>query len=448
MRFPRNRTVTLTLSAVLVIGLVVGVVIASWEVVAVVSATVSVAWLTWVSRRVHITASEVRRLGASPAATSEAVDRLAANAALLHESAERAQKEALQENKRVEYEFISAIDLLRKEVVERIESGQGSVASANRVENEPLLQAVGHTEVFVDRTNRQLNRVVRRQVEIYGMVEMLEASLTARMDQLFDEIGWELRRSRREATELLQRLKDSEMGREVAAVHHDADSRSIIDLQKYLYYLSYHVPREIEAQQQLQTTYEPEGLRPLLGGWALTPTGMLDIAHAISRDAPDVVVECGSGTSTVWIALALRASGGGHVYSLEHDTAFAEETRLQLSAQGLSAFATVIDAPIIEQNGSRCVVDWYDLSGLSHVESIDILVVDGPPQTLGDLRKHAMELLSDRFVDGTRVFADDVNRSAERTMVSDWVEAYPSLQRRVSSTPVQSQLIWTTGERP
>lgn len=475
MRSLRNRTVTVSLTAVLVVGLAVGLATASWQVIAVTSAVVIVGWLTWVSRRVHIIASEVRRLGSSAVGTAEQVKHLGATNTRVHERLDEALQELRGRRARDDREIVSAIDKLRtdlnaedraavRDVMQAIdelrdevrevrqqstELAAATTQSTERDERaavELLVEQFGTTSVLVDKTKRQLNRVVRRQVEMYGMLEILDASLISRIDQFLDELRWELRRSRQDMSELSNRFEESKSGRGDVTSHQYVTERPGFDLQKYLYYLSYHIPREIEAQQQLQNTYGPEGLRPLLGGWALTPSGMLDIAQVISRDAPNVVVECGSGTSTMWIALALRETGGGHVYALEHDPAFAVETRRQLSSQGLAEYATVIDAPIVEQNGANGIVEWYDVSGIGEVNRIDVLVVDGPPEAQGGLRKYAIEILFERFADGTRVFADDVNRDAERTMITDWINEFPSLQLRVSSTPVQSHLVWNTAE--
>lgn len=462
MRSLRNRTVTLLLLAFLLVGYAIGLAFASWQIIAVTSAFVIVAWLAWVSRRVHITASEVRRLGTRAAITSDQVELLKESDARVQESLDTVLQELRAGRVQANDHVVGAIGALRAElaeddrefvrnVLQSIEGVRDEVRELQHAQltaSESLVEKFDASNTVVDRTKKQLNRAVRRQVEMYGMIEILESSLTARVDQFFDELRWELRTSRRDMSELTKHVEQFASARTDDGAHHTVSARAGFDLQKYLYYLSYHVPREIEAQNQLESTYRPEGLRPLLGGWALTPSGMLDIAQAISRDSPGVVVECGSGTSTMWIALALRASGGGHVYALEHDREFAQETRRQLSAQGLADYATVVDAPVIEQNGADGIVEWYDVSGLDDVKRIDVLVIDGPPQALGDLRKFAMQLLSDRFSDGTRVFADDVNRDAERTMVSEWMAAFPALRKRVSSTPVQSHLVWHTTERP
>lgn len=340
----------------------------------------------------------------------------------------------------------------RSGIVPSIESIRSELTSQS-VEIEKLttahniaFEAIRSTGGTVDRTMDQLNRVVRRQIEIHGMVELLEGGLTARIDQFLDETQRDLRKYKGEISALTQRFDALEWGsppsREGSKVAAWGDS----DVSRYLYYLSYHIPREVEAQQQLQRLFEPEGPMPLLGGWALSPTGTLDIVNVIMEDRPESVVECGSGTSSLWIGYALRANRGGHLYTLEHDPAFADVTRRQVASNGLSDYVTVIDAPLVDHDKNGEVATWYDTRGLSDVRTIGVLAVDGPPRLTGDLRREALGLLHDRLVDGAHVFADDVNRSGEHEMISDWLQQFPGLHTSITSTPVQAHLVWKLAE--
>lgn len=298
---------------------------------------------------------------------------------------------------------------------------------------------------LVAKTKQQLNRSVRRHGETYGLLELLEGKLTARIDYFTDEAHRELRRNRSEISALSRRLSELSPAQSPSP-QPNAAANGEFDISGYLYYLSYQVPREIEALEQLNRLYRPGGHMPLLGGWALTPTGTLDIIDVISRDRPQAVVECGSGTSTLWLSMAARENGVGHVYALEHDPTFAEQTRTTLNHLGLREFATVIDAPIIGHETNSGQFDWYELEGLGDVPSIDLLVIDGPPQALGDLRGGALPLLSARFASSVHVFADDVNRPFEREMIEAWLEEYPELSVELSSTPVQAHLLWSALE--
>jgi hypothetical protein len=64
---------------------------------------------------------------------------------------------------------------------------------------------------------------------------------------------------------------------------------------------------------------------PLFGRWAAEG----DFAGMIVRElerSPRLVVECGSGSTTVVIADKLRQSGSGRVVSLEHDALYLART--------------------------------------------------------------------------------------------------------------------------
>ena len=65
------------------------------------------------------------------------------------------------------------------------------------------------------------------------------------------------------------------------------------------------------------------------------------IADQLTRD-PDTVVECGLGTTTLLIGGFLRRNGRGRLFSLEHDSRFAESTQRQVDAAGLSDVCQVI----------------------------------------------------------------------------------------------------------
>ena len=164
---------------------------------------------------------------------------------------------------------------------------------------------------------------------------------------------------------------------------------------------------------------------PALGGWAATARSVLAILDEIQRaPGPVTVLDCGSGSSTVLDALLLRARGqGGHVYALDADPAFAEETRGYLRAHGVDGFGTVVDAPLVNvvlPDGS--VAPWYDLGGLPDTGPINVLFVDGPIGTIAPAARFpAFPLLADRLAPGALVVLDDTNRPEEKAIVERWL---------------------------
>ncbi|MGF7208781.1 putative O-methyltransferase YrrM [Skermanella aerolata] len=169
---------------------------------------------------------------------------------------------------------------------------------------------------------------------------------------------------------------------------------------------------------------------PPLRMWAASPDFLLVIARHALTARPRVVVECSSGSSTVVLAQAARISGTGHVYSLEHDPVFAAETRAMLADQGLSDWATVIDAPLVPVTLGGETFRWYDDTGLKDLGPIDMLVIDGPPLDTNALARYpAGPRLLPRLAPGGAAFLDDAARPDETKAVARWQDAFPHLVR-------------------
>jgi predicted O-methyltransferase YrrM len=184
---------------------------------------------------------------------------------------------------------------------------------------------------------------------------------------------------------------------------------------------------EVEALVQLFQGFTPRAPMPTSGGFALNPTDLLDLLHLIRTRRPKLVLELGSGTSSVWIAYALEQAGGKLV-SLDHDPGYAEKTRSALAAHGLTAVAEVRDAPL-----KPVVVDgrsfpWYDVTAVADLSEVDLLLIDGPPEKTGpDARYPAMRVLEDRLADSATVVFDDAHRQDEQLALRKWVEKIEGL---------------------
>jgi predicted O-methyltransferase YrrM len=215
----------------------------------------------------------------------------------------------------------------------------------------------------------------------------------------------------------LYRTRGSEIRRRVAGPIRDARTKA--DRGSY---------RQTEALIGLYRTLEPRRPFPPMRGWAASPDFLaLVVGHAASH--PSVIVECGSGVSTLALARACERAGRGHVWSLEHLPEMAARTRAWLAEHQLEGHATVIDAPLVPQTGAGPTAVWYAIDGLPDLP-IDMLIVDGPPGNVaGALARYpAGPHLFPRLAEGGAVFVDDAERPDERAMVARWRQEFPSLE--------------------
>lgn len=159
---------------------------------------------------------------------------------------------------------------------------------------------------------------------------------------------------------------------------------------------------------------------PVTRGWAASPDFLREIALHALHARPKVIIECGSGVSTVVLARCSQMNQAGHVCSLEHLSEHAEKTRQELERHGLKDWATVLTAPLgsYELNGETYA--WYSTEELPSVE-FDMLVIDGPPSGTSKLARYpAGPLLFGHLNPTATVFLDDADRQEERTILQRW----------------------------
>src|SRR5690606_18547556 len=84
---------------------------------------------------------------------------------------------------------------------------------------------------------------------------------------------------------------------------------------------------------------------------------------------------------------------------------------------GLGATVEVRHAPLVAR--------WYEASVFADIDTIDLLIVDGPPATTGQLARYpALPLLAERLSPGAVVVLDDAERDAEAEIARRWCEEF------------------------
>lgn len=165
------------------------------------------------------------------------------------------------------------------------------------------------------------------------------------------------------------------------------------------------------------------GRQPLdLGGWSADPFLSDRVIRAVTAQQPRIVLECGSGWTTVLVACCLRELSTGKVISLEHSKRFADRTRALLQRYGVADRAKVIYAPIKEVQIEGEIWPWYGIDpGEVFDGQVDIVVVDGPPGDLARRSRYpAVPLLADQLSKTWTVFLDDGRRSDEAWIAEQW----------------------------
>jgi predicted O-methyltransferase YrrM len=205
--------------------------------------------------------------------------------------------------------------------------------------------------------------------------------------------------------------------------------------------------RQLEALHNLSAVLPSSDVLPATRGWAASPDLLVVLIDLIITQRPALVVECGSGASTLWLALAMRRFGiDGRIIALDHDPVFAGKTRDFLARHGVRDLAEVRDAPLEGFHLNGETYPWYARQAWEDLAGIDLLFVDGPPAaTRPQARYPALPLLAGSLSPDATVVLDDLVVPDLQQVLRRWRDAYPDLCSEL--LPLEKQAAVLRGTR-
>ena len=179
--------------------------------------------------------------------------------------------------------------------------------------------------------------------------------------------------------------------------------------------------RQLEILMPLITDLEIKETLPHTRGFAGSPDYLCAIKDAIKEKKPNLVLEAGSGVSTIISAYALKKYGGGKIISLDHEEKYAQKTRDELKKHNLDKYAQIIYAPL-KKHGNLI---WYDYTLIEEDYSIDLFTIDGPPEKRGQMSRYpAIPLMFNKLSKSAMIILDDARRKNEQSAIKLWIEEY------------------------
>jgi predicted O-methyltransferase YrrM len=197
--------------------------------------------------------------------------------------------------------------------------------------------------------------------------------------------------------------------------------------------------RQLEALQNLNAMLPARDVLPATRGWAASPDLLMVLVDLVITERPSLVVECGSGASTLWLALALqRFEIDGRIIALEHDPVFAGQTREFLARHDVRDLAEIRDAPLESFSLDGQTYSWYARRAWEDLAGIDLLFVDGPPATTGERARYpALPLLSGSLSPVATAVLDDLVVPDMQEVLRLWLDAYPDYRSEI--LPLEKQ---------
>jgi hypothetical protein len=214
---------------------------------------------------------------------------------------------------------------------------------------------------------------------------------------------------------------------------------------------------KLQELKNIHRIFEQKSFLPLYGGFSIESDLALHMARCITDNHFDLLIEFGSGSSTVLIAKLLQIARGGieakknkvtkHFVSFEQDDYYIKQTSHLLKQVGLEDFVDIYHTPLViadepgeygksKQMFYNCEEKIQKLGVNLRKKNSNILIfVDGPNNAAGDnaSRELALFTVLDHFPKSNLHFVlDDYNRPSEKKIAQAWKDE--CLSRNLSFT--------------
>lgn len=193
-----------------------------------------------------------------------------------------------------------------------------------------------------------------------------------------------------------------------------------------------NVYTQLESLSWLQRNIKLKGELPPLRGWAASPDFLLMLHTHILKNHPSVVVEFGSGATTVIIADALRQNGHGYLISVENSRQYADKTKSHLRNENLESWVDLRVGELVPWVGDHLntKVDvkpsfWYPAALVEDLEEVSLVIVDGPPASTCQFARYpALVALEGGLSDSVEIWMDDAMRREEKIICQAWSDKH------------------------
>jgi predicted O-methyltransferase YrrM len=190
--------------------------------------------------------------------------------------------------------------------------------------------------------------------------------------------------------------------------------------------------RQLEAVVDLYNLLKPRAPMPALRRWQASPDVIHTLVETTWANRPELVVECGSGASSIWLGYTVERVGVGRVVALEHDEKYFRRTADMLRMHSLDRLVDVRLAPLRRWSTRDETWRWYSRAALRDIDGIGLVFVDGPPGATGPIARYpAMAELLPRCTPEAVIVLDDASRDDEAAISDRWLAEFPELERTI-----------------
>ena len=177
-----------------------------------------------------------------------------------------------------------------------------------------------------------------------------------------------------------------------------------------------------ETFAQLVTLLKITEPMPPTRKWAASPDLLMTLVEMVRKHQPKMIVELGSGISTLVLAKSLQPGSQTKIISFDHSEEYAQLTRNLLLQHSVSGVEIRV-APIEQYDSERT---WYSKEFFKDLSDIDMLVIDGPPGAQDPQARSGAQIeLGSKLSKNAIVIIDDAHRDGEHAMAESFAREMP-----------------------
>lgn len=318
-----------------------------------------------------------------------------------------------------------------------------------------LLKAQAETAELVKKHKQQVQAL---QADLRKAIQAMDATqLTQALQPLTEGIDTLAHALKQQNTELGEKI-DNQNAKLFEKI--DIQSSTLVKVRKHLESTikkeTLNATQQLEAFLNIQSFFLHGEYQPLMHGWPLSPDFALYLIGLLAKNDYDLILEFGSGTSTVIMAKALarlngtRRSAKAVQVAFEHLEKYHAQTCAELQAAGMADAAQVVLAPLqlyTAPNGNTypyyaCHEKLAELACSDLAASRKILVVvDGPPESTGKHARYpALPAVLSHFKNSAIDFLlDDYQREDEKEVGNLWINDCEIIGFTVKSNPLKME---------
>jgi predicted O-methyltransferase YrrM len=159
--------------------------------------------------------------------------------------------------------------------------------------------------------------------------------------------------------------------------------------------------------------------------WRIGEATMAALVAEVRQVRPHVLVEFGSGASSVRLAQAFPDTS---ILAIDHKAEFLEATRRLAQAHAPGAKISFSLRPLRPQVHAGALYLSYRRGPFP--QEVDAVIIDGPPGGTKRGREACLYQVAPYLRLGGRIYLDDFRRSLEQTIVRNWLLAFPRAFRQ------------------